>query len=62
MSLKIFHIVFIICSTLLTLYFGVWSFKHGGTGYIALGGLSFVAGAGLIYYGDAFFKKMKDLK
>jgi hypothetical protein len=62
MSLKIFHIVFIVLSTALSLWFGVWCFRTGGSSYMIGGVLSFVVGGLLVYYGDRFFRKMKKLK
>lgn len=67
MSLKIFHIVFITLSALLSIGCGLLSFKvyfqgGGGVGYIAIGIGSLLAGGLLTYYGDKFLKKMKGLK
>lgn len=67
MSLKIFHIFFIALSTLLSLGFGVWCIRAhyrggGDMRYLALGIASLLGGGILIYYGDRFFKKMRDIK
>jgi len=67
MSLKFFHIVFIAMSTILSVWFGVWALRahyteDGHMGFLLAGILSFAAGALLVYYGNKFFKKMKDVK
>lgn len=67
MSLKTFHIVFIVLSVALTLGFGVWAFAAGVTGSDAtlirmLGVISFICCAGLLVYGICFFKKLARLK
>lgn len=67
MSLKIFHIVFITLSSLLSFGFGVWAIRAhyrggGDIGYLVSGIVSFLAGGALIYYGDKFFKKMRKIK
>jgi hypothetical protein len=67
MSLKAFHIVFIVLSMALTLGFGVWAFTVNGsgadaTGHRVLGAISFVCCAGLLVYGFCFFRKLTQLK
>jgi len=61
MSLKAFHIVFIIFSTVCVFGFGVWLLlvSDAGTTTLNVGGaaLSFLMGAGLIVYGIKFLKK-----
>lgn len=61
MSLKAFHIVFIVCSVLLSAGLGVWGVTRPGhpAGDLVLGILGFVAAAGLIVYGVWFLKKLK---
>ena len=65
MSLKAFHLVFIIASIALAFGFGVWlanEFFHGGgvsNLIFALG--SFGAGVGLIFYERYFLKKTKNV-
>lgn len=64
MSLKTFHIVFLIVCLLLFGGFGVWCFaQHGDTGndlYTLAGAASFMCGGALLYYGIVFLKKYKD--
>jgi multisubunit Na+/H+ antiporter MnhB subunit len=63
MSLKAFHIVFIVASILLALGFGVWEVKAWLDTRrpldLVFGVGSLVAGIGLIFYGRYFLKKLK---
>jgi hypothetical protein len=63
MSLKAFHIFFIILSTLLALGFGVWAvddFGRSGSGLVlTLGVGSFIASGALMWYGAWFLRKLK---
>ena len=63
MSLKAFHIVFIILSTALAVGFGVWAtrdFAQSGNGvHLALGVASFIASVLLACYGVWFLRKLK---
>jgi hypothetical protein len=63
MSLKFFHIVFITCSFVLALGFGVWCVRfhlaHQHIGYLSLGITSFVTGALLFGYGLWFLRKIE---
>jgi hypothetical protein len=63
MSLKFFHIVFITCSFVLALGFGVWCVQsrvgHGHMEYLGLGIASFATGAALLGYGVWFLRKME---
>src|SRR5204862_4308837 len=65
MSLKAFHIVFIIFSTLLALGTGVWclwvNLVEGAPIYIAGAIASFVVAIVLMVYGFWFYRKMKRL-
>lgn len=65
MSLKSFHIFFIVVSTLTTLGFGLWTVTRyvqgDASASLWLGVLSLVAGVLLIWYGIRFFKKLKQL-
>ncbi len=66
MSLKAFHIVFIVASSLLAFGFGAWALHEcsGGTGtptLLALGITSLVAGVALVVYGRYFLKKLKHI-
>ncbi len=66
MSLKGFHIVFILCSTLLALGCGaycVWvNVVVGQPIYLSGAIISFVAAIALVIYGFWFLKKMKRLR
>jgi hypothetical protein len=65
MSLKAFHLIFIIASIALAFGFGVWLAREYFTGggvtnlIIAIG--SFAVGVGLIFYERYFLKKTKDV-
>ena len=63
MSLKAFHIFFIIVSTLLAVAFGVWAIddfgRSGSWVHLALGVGSFVGSGGLVWYGVWFLRKLK---
>jgi hypothetical protein len=65
MSLKIFHIVFIIFSTLLAIALGAWciwmNLIEGTSGYMAGAIASFVCAIALVGYGFWFYRKMKRL-
>ncbi len=63
MSLKAFHIFFIIVSTALCVGFGVWAtqdYSRSGSGvHLALGVGSFIASIVLAFYGVWFLRKLK---
>ena len=66
MSLKAFHLVFIIASILLAAGFSAWLlvnyFSHtGGVSYLVAGVASALASAGLIGYEIFFLKKLKHI-
>ena len=65
MSLKAFHIVFIIFSTLLALGVGLWcvwiDLIEGAPIYLAGAIISFICASALLIYGVWFYKKMKRL-
>ena len=65
MSLKAFHIVFVIFSTLLALGVGGWcvwvNLVEGTPVYLAGAIASFACAIGLIVYGIWFYRKMKRL-
>ena len=65
MSLKGFHIVFIVFATLLALGCGGWciwvDMVEGAPIYIAGAIASFVCAIGLVVYGVWFYRKMKRL-
>ena len=66
MSLKAFHIVFIIVSTLLALGTGVWclwvNLVVGAPIYVAGAAASFLVAILLMVYGFWFYRKMKRLR
>ena len=61
MSLKQFHIVFIVMSVLLSLVVSTWAFTRYPVeaGVILMGGISAVVALGLMIYGVWFLKKQK---
>jgi len=63
MSLKAFHVVFVVLSTLCALGFGVWSvadyMRTGSGGTLALGIAGFAAAVALVWYGFWFLRKLK---
>jgi hypothetical protein len=61
MSLKQFHIVFIIMAVLTSAGFSAWAFTRHQTetGVLLMGGTSAVAAVGLMIYGFWFLKKLK---
>jgi hypothetical protein len=66
MSLKAFHIVFIIFSTLLALGVGLWcvwiDLVEGAPIYLAGAIASFICALALLVYGVWFYRKMKRLR
>ena len=65
MSLKAFHLIFVIASVLLTIGFGIWGineYNHGGpTADLLMGIGSLFLAAGLIWYGKYFLRKLKHI-
>ncbi len=65
MSLKAFHFVFIVFSTLLALGLGVWcvwvNLVEGNSMYLGGAIGSFLAAVALVVYGVWFYRKMKHL-
>ena len=59
MSLKAFHIIFIVLATALSALCATWSFRNEIA--IPFGIASAVAGVGLIIYGIWFIKKSKGI-
>jgi hypothetical protein len=66
MSLKGFHIVFIVFSTLLAIGCGAWcvwvDLVEGAPVYLAGAVASFACAVALIIYGVWFYRKMKRLR
>jgi hypothetical protein len=65
MSLKAFHIIFVIFSTLLALGVGSWciwvNLVEGAPVYLAGAIASFASAVALVIYGVWFYRKMKRL-
>lgn len=65
MSLRIFHVVFILVSVVLSVFVAVWSVRQyqssGDIGALALGAVFVLAGAALVEYGRRWFAKLKEL-
>ena len=65
MSLKAFHLVFIIASIALAIGFGIWLAKEysvdGGVLKLVGAVLSFVAAIALVFYERYFLKKTKNV-
>jgi hypothetical protein len=65
MSLKAFHLVFIVASVLLSVGFGVWGIREyaqgGPRSDLVMGLISIVFGVGLIVYGRYFLKKLRNI-
>jgi len=59
MSLKAFHLVFIILSILFSFVFGIWGVLNGGTAELVMGILSLAGTAGMSVYLVFFLKKFK---
>jgi hypothetical protein len=65
MSLKSFHIVFVILSILLAFFCGFWLLHEYASNHsrteLAAGILFLLAGAGLICYGKSVLRKLKHI-
>lgn len=63
MSLKAFHLVFIVAAIALAGVVGAWAWGHRtvGSSYLMLAVVCFAAAAGLVVYGIWFVKKLKDV-
>ncbi|HVS15171.1 MAG TPA: hypothetical protein VMV46_14680 [Thermoanaerobaculia bacterium] len=60
MNLKVVHVVFVVCSTLLAFVFGGWSLgRDAGAGGTAAGALAFAFGVAMIVYGVWFWRKIR---
>jgi membrane protein DedA with SNARE-associated domain len=65
MSLKAFHIVFVMVSTLLALGFGAWAIRdyrlHHEMPSLVLGIGSLLGSVALVWYGRWFLRKLKSV-
>jgi hypothetical protein len=65
MSLKVFHIVFVIVCVALSLWVGVWGIHdymiERSVGALSLGILFLLSGLVLVVYGRKAFEKLRDL-
>lgn len=65
MSLRVFHIVFIVVTVVLSLYVALWGVqeyaREKSTPALLLAGLFLVTAVGLIVYGKKAFAKLKEL-
>ena len=59
MSLKAFHLVFVLLSILFSFVFGIWGVMNGGTAELVLGILSLVGTVGMSVYLFFFLKKFE---
>lgn len=66
MSLKVFHIFFVVVSTLLMAAFAAWSLReytrHHDGADLALGGVGILGAAALLVYGRWFWRKLKNMR
>jgi hypothetical protein len=65
MSLRAFHLLFIVMSVILTAFFAAWAFgqyrTEGAISYALTAAGSLAAGIGLVVYAAGFLKKTKRL-
>jgi hypothetical protein len=65
MSLRVFHIVFIMVCVALSIWVGVWGIRdymlQRSAGALALGVLFLLSGVVLVVYGKRVFVKLRDL-
>ena len=65
MSLKTFHVVFVLASTMLAIGFGAWAIRDykssGELASLVLGILSLCGAVALLVYGRWFLRKLKDV-
>lgn len=63
MSLKAFHVFFVLVCTIFLLWFGVWAFRQysasGDWGDLLMAICSFLAGLVLIVYSRWFLRKLR---
>lgn len=61
LSLKIFHIVFIVLSIMLAIGFGIWGIMQSNDLFLLLGFISFVTGILLVFYLIKILRKFKQV-
>jgi hypothetical protein len=65
MSLRAFHLLFVLLSAALAVFFAAWASGQyrleGGGGYVVVMVAAIGAALGLVYYGIAFKRKTRDL-
>ncbi len=65
MSLRLFHVIFIVVSVLLSVFvggWGVWFFSTTGqVSGLALSAVFALMGVALVWYGNRYFEKLKEL-
>jgi ABC-type Mn2+/Zn2+ transport system permease subunit len=65
MSLRMFHLLFIALSVVLTAFFAAWAAGQyrvaHDVSYAIAGGISLASGIGLVVYGAAFQRKTRKL-
>lgn len=65
MSLKAFHIVFVIVTVVLSLYVALWGIREfadqRNTGALALGLVFLAAAIGLMVYGKKVYAKLREI-
>lgn len=61
LSLKFFHVVFIVLSILLTIGFGIWGVMQSSGLFLLLGIISFVIGILLVFYLIKIVKKFRQV-
>jgi len=63
MSLKIFHVVFVVLAIITTVGFGIWSLREYAhvhdSGALIMGIASLVVSVALVIYGIKFLQKLK---
>lgn len=65
MSLRAFHILFIVVTTMLSLYVALWGIRQysqeQNTGALGLAILFMITAVALVIYGKKVFRKLKEL-
>jgi len=58
MSLRVFHIIFVMVCVALSIWVGVWGIRNGS---MPLAVVFFASGAALVLYGTKVYAKLRDL-